>query len=99
MWLNYYYKIITSLQVHEGKKDFSLSAIGQLIWREYFYTMSVNNIHYNKMVENPICLNIPWYKDAEKMRKWTEVCTSVDTAVNLYITKTCHAIYRIFFQV
>ena len=64
-------------QVHQGSKDFSLSAIGQLIWREYFYTMSVNNIHYNKMIENPICLNIPWYKDTEKLRKWTEVCISV----------------------
>lgn len=33
---------------------------GQLIWREYFYTMSVNNPNYGQIVENPICLDIPW---------------------------------------
>ncbi|KAF9823277.1 hypothetical protein SFRURICE_019086 [Spodoptera frugiperda] len=33
---------------------------GQLIWREYFYTMSVNNPNYGQMAGNPICLDIPW---------------------------------------
>lgn len=42
----------------------------QLIWREYFYVMSANNVHYDKMVENPICLNIPWYKNDEHLKKW-----------------------------
>lgn len=27
---------------------------GQLIWREYFYTMSVNNINYDKIKGNPV---------------------------------------------
>lgn len=35
---------------------------GQLIWREYFYTMSVNNPFYAEMERNDICLNIPWLK-------------------------------------
>jgi cryptochrome len=34
--------------------------VGQLIWREYFYTMSVNNPNYGQMAGNPICLDIPW---------------------------------------
>lgn len=34
--------------------------LGQLIWREYFYTMSVQNPNYGQMRNNPICLNIPW---------------------------------------
>lgn len=34
--------------------------LGQLIWREYFYTMSVNNPNYGQMAGNPICLDIPW---------------------------------------
>lgn len=33
---------------------------GQLIWREYFYTMSVNNPNYGQMKGNPICLDIAW---------------------------------------
>ena len=51
-------------------RPFSVSVVGQVMWREYFYTMSVNNINYNKMTDNPICLNIPWYKDDEKLKKW-----------------------------
>ena len=38
---------------------------GQLIWREYFYTMSVQNPNYGQMKDNPICLNIPWGKPKE----------------------------------
>lgn len=34
--------------------------VGQLMWREYFYAMCINNPHYGNMQENPICLNIPW---------------------------------------
>ena len=33
----------------------------QLLWREFFYTMSVNNPYYGEMDRNPICINIPWY--------------------------------------
>jgi len=51
-------------------KEFNISAVGQLIWREYFYTMSSNNLQYDQMESNPICLNIPWYDDEDKLRKW-----------------------------
>lgn len=44
---------------------------GQLIWREYFYTMSVNNPLYGQMENNPICLSIPWaHEDQELLTKW-----------------------------
>ena len=35
--------------------------MAQLIWREFFYTMSVNNEFYAEMERNEICINIPWY--------------------------------------
>lgn len=45
----------------------------QLMWREFFYCMSHENLQYNRMENNPICLRIPWYKDDEKLDKWTKV--------------------------
>ncbi|XP_055603870.1 cryptochrome-1 [Uranotaenia lowii] len=46
---------------------------GQLIWREYFYTMSVRNPHYAEMESNPICLSIPWYKPKDdSLERWKE---------------------------
>ena len=51
---------------------------GQLIWREYFYTMSVDNPNYAQMAGNPICLNIPWgMPDEEKITKWKEGRTGI----------------------
>uniref|UniRef100_A0A1B6CJU7 Cryptochrome-1 n=1 Tax=Clastoptera arizonana TaxID=38151 RepID=A0A1B6CJU7_9HEMI len=45
---------------------------GQLIWREYFYTMSVNNPYYGEMEKNPICLNISWKKEYKRdLEKWS----------------------------
>lgn len=44
---------------------------GQLVWREYFYTMSANNPKYAQMQDNPICLNIPWAEpDRSILEKW-----------------------------
>lgn len=46
---------------------------GQLIWREYFYTMSVRNPNYAEMNDNPICLNIPWYNISNgKLERWKQ---------------------------
>ncbi|XP_038072863.1 cryptochrome-1-like isoform X1 [Patiria miniata] len=44
----------------------------QLIWREYFYTMSVGNKNFDRMNGNNICLKIDWSEDQEKLQKWTE---------------------------
>ncbi|KAK7109435.1 cryptochrome-1-like [Littorina saxatilis] len=46
------------------------SITGQLIWREYFYCMSVNNPKYNVMKDNPICLDIDWYYNQEQLDRW-----------------------------
>ncbi|XP_041452601.1 cryptochrome-1-like [Lytechinus variegatus] len=67
----FYWKIHDTYS--ELKNEVSPSHLtAQVIWREYFYTMSVGNIHFNKMKENPICLNIEWKKDDEKLEAWTE---------------------------
>ncbi len=34
----------------------------QLLWREFFYTMSVNNEFFDEMEQNAICISIPWYE-------------------------------------
>lgn len=51
---------------------------GQLIWREYFYTMSVLNPNYGQMKGNPICLKIPWGVPREgDILKWKQGKTGV----------------------
>ena len=43
------------------KKPFNPQIVVQLLWREFFYTMSVNNQHFGEMDQNKICINIDWY--------------------------------------
>ncbi len=38
----------------------------QLVWREFFYTMSVNNPYYGEMERNELCLNVPWYPHEDR---------------------------------
>jgi len=55
-------------EVNENDPPGSYTIVSQLIWREFFYAMSANNIHYGEMERNPICINIPWYDNEEHLK-------------------------------
>lgn len=59
-------------ELHKEIKPPFHSLTAQLIWREFFYCMSANNEAYNRMKGNPICIDIPWRKDDEHLKAWTE---------------------------
>jgi cryptochrome len=42
-------------------KPFNPQIVIQLLWREFFYTMSVRNEFFGEMERNEICINVPWY--------------------------------------
>lgn len=67
-----FYWEIHELYTEAQHKISSNHVTAQLMWREYFYTMSVSNENFDKMENNPICLRINWDKDPEKLRAWTE---------------------------
>ena len=43
---------------------------GQLLWRDFFYTAATKNPNFDRMYGNPICVQIPWDKNAEALAKW-----------------------------
>ncbi|NXX99936.1 CRY1 protein, partial [Centropus bengalensis] len=47
-----------------------VSLQGQLLWREFFYTVAAATPNFTRMAGNPICLQISWYEDAEKLHRW-----------------------------
>lgn len=62
------------------KKTFPpLSLHGQLLWREFFYCAATKNSNFDKMLGNPICVQIPWDKNAEALAKWANV-----SVLNIY---------------
>lgn len=62
----------TYAKVNRGEAPTSHSLTAQLIWREFFYCMSANNPKYNVMEDNPICIQIPWYKNPSQLKAWEE---------------------------
>lgn len=49
------------------------SLYGQLLWREFFYTAAANNPNFDRMIDNPICVQIPWDSNPAALAKWAEV--------------------------
>lgn len=54
-----------------------LSLHGQLLWREFFYCAATKNGNFDKMEGNPICVQIPWDKNAEALAKWANVSLKI----------------------
>jgi len=81
--------------VHKGQLPSNQSITGQLIWREYFYTMSVRNPYYAEMTRNPICLKIDWMSSnnphyKEYLQRWKLGQTGypfIDAAMRQLITE------------
>ncbi|XP_037072142.1 LOW QUALITY PROTEIN: cryptochrome-2-like [Pollicipes pollicipes] len=49
-----------------------VSLHGQLLWREFFYTVGASTPNFDRMEGNPICRQIPWQKNEEHLKAWTE---------------------------
>lgn len=65
----FYYQL-TDLYKKIKKTCPPLSLHGQLLWREFFYCAATKNPNFDKMAGNPICVQIPWDRNAEALAKW-----------------------------
>lgn len=44
--------------------------MGQLMWREFYYVAAAAEPHFDKMVGNKICRQIPWHFDDQLINAW-----------------------------
>nr|AAH44385.1 Cry4 protein [Danio rerio] len=59
--------------IYAQSKNHSLPPVslqGQVLWREFFYTVASATPNFTKMEGNSICLQIDWYHDPERLEKW-----------------------------
>lgn len=47
-----------------------VSLMGQLMWREFYYTAGAAEPNFDKMIGNSICLQIPWQKNDQHLEAW-----------------------------
>lgn len=61
-------------QVESGMKHTlpPVSLMGQLMWREFYYTAGAGTKNFDKMVGNSVCTQIPWGKNDEHLKAWAE---------------------------
>lgn len=49
-----------------------VSLAGQLLWRDFFYTVAFGTPNFDKMRGNKLCRQIPWRNDGELLIAWRE---------------------------
>lgn len=61
------------LVIYNSCKTYSkppVSLHGQLIWREFFYTVAAFTPNFDQMEGNPICKQIDWVKNEDYLEAW-----------------------------
>ncbi|XP_070580073.1 cryptochrome-1-like [Ptychodera flava] len=71
----FYWKLTELYRKVKKKQNPPMSLHGQLLWREFFYTAATNNSNFDRMIDNPICVQIPWDKNHQYVYKWAEAKT------------------------
>ncbi|CAI9734178.1 Hypothetical predicted protein [Octopus vulgaris] len=71
----FYWKLTELYRKIKKKNIPPLSLHGQLLWREFFYTVASNNPRFDQMLGNPVCVQIPWDTNQEALAKWAEGMT------------------------
>ncbi|KAI3644969.1 hypothetical protein MP228_011133 [Amoeboaphelidium protococcarum] len=56
----FYHDLMAVCKQHKNYTKPPVSLLGQLFWREFFYTASSVTPSFHKMMGNPVCLQIPW---------------------------------------
>ncbi|KAL6584757.1 (6-4)DNA photolyase [Orobanche minor] len=49
-----------------------VSLLGQLLWRDFFYTVAFGTPNFDQMKDNRICKQIPWKDDEELLAAWRD---------------------------
>ena len=62
-------------QVITGRKhtDPPTSLLGQLLWREFYYTCGAFIANFDRMEGNSVCKQIPWSRNEQFLSAWTNV--------------------------
>lgn len=60
---------------HKSHTKPPTSLEGQLLWREFFYTVAYATPHFDSMRGNAICKQIPWRRDEVQLAQWRSATT------------------------
>ncbi|XP_075153202.1 (6-4)-photolyase [Haematobia irritans] len=67
----FYKKLMEVLKKHPKHSKPPVSLMGQLYWREFYYTAASSEPNFDRMMGNAICLQIPWEINNNHLEAWT----------------------------
>ncbi|XP_042411116.1 (6-4)DNA photolyase-like isoform X1 [Zingiber officinale] len=69
----YFYQRLHNVYQIVGKHTSPpVSLLGQLLWREFFYTVAFGTPNFDQMIGNKICKQVPWREDEALLVAWRE---------------------------
>lgn len=69
----YFYQCLDSVYQTVGKHTSPpVSLVGQLLWRDFFYTVAFGTPNFDQMRGNRICKQIPWSDDDKLFVAWRD---------------------------
>ncbi|PIN12066.1 Deoxyribodipyrimidine photolyase/cryptochrome [Handroanthus impetiginosus] len=72
----YFYQCIQDVQRNVKRHTAPpVSLLGQLLWRDFFYTVAFSTPNFDQMKENRICKQIPWKNDEGLLGAWRDART------------------------
>lgn len=67
----FYKRLREVLKRHPKHSHPPVSLMGQLMWREFYYTAAASEPNFDRMIGNSFCMQIPWQHNAEHLKAWT----------------------------
>ncbi|XP_061395281.1 cryptochrome-1-like [Musca vetustissima] len=64
-------KLSAILKAHPKHSKPPVSLMGQLYWREFYYTAATAEPNFDRMMGNSICMQIPWQCNDAHLEAWT----------------------------
>lgn len=72
----YFYQCIQDAYRSVGRHTSPpVSLLGQVLWREFFYTVAFGTANFDQMKGNAICKQVPWSDNDELLVAWREART------------------------
>jgi len=71
----FYYELLVIINADKKATRPPVSLLGQLFWREFYYSVSAATPNYDKMAGNPICKQIDWRPNDEFLNAWKNAQT------------------------
>ncbi len=67
-----FYWALRDIELRRGGKHTQppVSLLGQLLWREFFYTVGAGTPNFDRMSDNELCKPVPWNADEKLLQAY-----------------------------